>query len=137
MELNILMSKINNNSKNSWVRYLDKLKWVSIYFIAIFGIVENIYYGRISSYINSIIFFFVLPLIIYIGLTTKKGRLIQLFFKNTRTEIYKIIWPTKEEIFQTILLVIIFVSIMSLIIWGIDTLFMFLISKIFYNNGVI
>jgi preprotein translocase subunit SecE len=42
--------------------------------------------------------------------------------KGARTEIRKVVWPTRQETMQTSLLVLAVVVVVGFILWGLDTL---------------
>ena len=45
------------------------------------------------------------------------------YFKEVKSELKKVVWPTFSKIKQTTLIVIIYVLIVGLVIWGLDMLF--------------
>lgn len=63
-----------------------------------------------------------------IALQTKVGQHVWKFIKEARTELRKVTWPTRSEVVQTTLIVILMVIIMSLILWGIDSILMWAVS---------
>jgi preprotein translocase SecE subunit len=50
--------------------------------------------------------------------------------KEVKKEIKTITWAPKKEISQTILIVIILVSLVSIFLWIIDSILMYFVSKI-------
>ncbi len=54
---------------------------------------------------------------------TQKGRALLGFLKNADIERRKIVWPTRQETIQTTLIVLVVTLIVSLILFGFDTLF--------------
>ena len=65
--------------------------------------------------------FIVLALIV--SLTTKEGKEALSLILESRTEIRRVIWPTRVETTQTTLIVIVAITIAGLILWGLDSLF--------------
>ena len=49
---------------------------------------------------------------------------------DSRTEIAKVVWPSRGETTQRTLVVIVMIVILALVFWGLDTLFSFLTSFI-------
>ncbi len=45
------------------------------------------------------------------------------YFKEVKSELKKVVWPTFSKIKQNTLIVIIYVLIVGLVIWGLDMLF--------------
>lgn len=50
--------------------------------------------------------------------------------KAARSEIRKVVWPTRQEATQTTLVVVVVVLVMSLLLWGLDTFLGWLASKL-------
>ncbi|WP_028829157.1 preprotein translocase subunit SecE [Proteocatella sphenisci] len=55
------------------------------------------------------------------------------FFSEVRTELKKVHWPTKNEMLSYTTTVLITVVVMAFIIYGIDSVFGFIMSKILGN----
>ena len=53
------------------------------------------------------------------------------YLKEVKAEMKKVVWPTFKKIRQNTLTVIIYVVIVGLVIWGLDWLFMWLMSLFF------
>ncbi len=54
---------------------------------------------------------------------TEKGRGLLGFLKNADIERRKVVWPTRQETMQTTLIVLVVTLIVSMILFGFDTLF--------------
>jgi preprotein translocase, SecE subunit, bacterial len=63
-----------------------------------------------------------------IGFRTSQGRAFWQLAKEARTEIRKVVWPTPQERLQTTLVVLALVFVVSLILWGLDSLLGWLVS---------
>ena len=55
-----------------------------------------------------------------ISATTAKGKRLIGFLGSSRSEVRKIVWPTRAETMQTTLMVFIMVVILSIFLWFID-----------------
>jgi preprotein translocase subunit SecE len=64
----------------------------------------------------------VIGVAVAIALQSEVGRSSWSFFKEARTEVRKVVWPTRKEASQTTLLIFIGVVIVGLFLWGVDTL---------------
>ncbi len=51
---------------------------------------------------------------------TEKGRELIQFGREAIVETKKVVWPTKKETAQTTGIVVVFVLVMALVLWGID-----------------
>ncbi|MDQ3731773.1 MAG: preprotein translocase subunit SecE [Pseudomonadota bacterium] len=65
-----------------------------------------------------------------IALTTAKGRSTVGFLQDSRTEVRKMVWPTRAETAQTTLVVFLFVIIVGIFLWLLDMLLSRLIQII-------
>lgn len=59
---------------------------------------------------------------------TAKGKAFIAFAKDARTEVRKVVWPTRQETMQTTLIVIVVTVIMGLLLWGLDAILLRLVS---------
>ena len=48
--------------------------------------------------------------------------------KGSRNEIRKVVWPTRQETVQTTMIVVAFVLLVALILWGLDSFLGWLVS---------
>lgn len=60
--------------------------------------------------------------------STPEGIKLRKLFHDARIEIKKVVWPTRPEIVQTTIIVFIAVLLIGLMLWGLDSLFSWLIS---------
>lgn len=51
---------------------------------------------------------------------TQKGKRAIEYIKGSRTEVRRVVWPTRQEAVQTTLIVVVFVFIFGLMLWGLD-----------------
>ena len=65
-----------------------------------------------------------------IALQTAKGAAFWTLVKSSRTEIRKVVWPTRQETVQTTLIVVVFVLLVALMLWGLDSLLGWLVSLV-------
>jgi preprotein translocase subunit SecE len=52
------------------------------------------------------------------------------FIRQTRTEISKIVWPTRKETTQTAIMVLIFTIILATFFFSVDALFAFIVRSL-------
>ena len=60
----------------------------------------------------------------------RAGRAIARFFRDTRGEMKKVVWPSRKQIINNTIVVLVFVVIMALFIFGLDYLFNWLLNLI-------
>jgi preprotein translocase subunit SecE len=60
----------------------------------------------------------------------KSGNKIVRFFKELKSELKKVVWPSKSQVIKNTLIVIAAVIIIGIVIWVLDLAFGFGISKL-------
>ncbi|CAA6805769.1 MAG: Preprotein translocase subunit SecE (TC 3.A.5.1.1) [uncultured Thiotrichaceae bacterium] len=58
----------------------------------------------------------------YIALTSASGKRLMSFMQDSRTEVRKMVWPTRVETMQTTLMVFVIVFILTIFLWLVDML---------------
>jgi preprotein translocase subunit SecE len=61
-------------------------------------------------------------LAVFIAVQTEKGRNLWRFANQAQIEVQKVVWPTRQETLQTLLIIAVAVLLTSLFLWGIDSL---------------
>ncbi len=65
---------------------------------------------------------------VIIALTTQRGHALAGFMQDARTEVRKMVWPTRIETLQTTIVVFVVVVLLALFLWLIDRLLTTLIQ---------
>ena len=109
---------------------LDSLKWVVVSALVGGGVFGNSYFGD-QPILYRVLALLALALIAgWVASLTQKGSDFFTLVKGSRTEIRKVVWPTRQETTQTTLIVFVFVIITGLILWGLDSVLGWLASLI-------
>lgn len=109
---------------------LDPLKWGVVLLLIAAGVVGNSYYAD-QSLLYRVLALVVLVLAAgWVAAQTSRGAAFWSLIKGSRTEIRKVVWPTRQETTQTTLIVVVFVFITALILWGLDSLLGWLAAMI-------
>ncbi len=109
---------------------LDWLKWLVVFALLAVGVVGNSYYSDQSLLYRVIGFVAIAIVAALIALQTAKGGAFWSLVKGSRTEIRKVVWPTRQETVQTTLIVVAFVLVVALLLWGLDSLLGWLVSMV-------
>lgn len=109
---------------------LDGLKWLVVVLLVVVGVGGNMYFADQSLLYRFVALLVLAALAVFIALQTAKGIEFWRLAKEARTEIRKVVWPTRQETTQTTLIVVGFVLLMALILWGLDTLIGWAASRI-------
>ena len=98
----------------------DIMKLLLALAVLVLGVVGYYYYaskpdlyrmlGMVGAAIVAAVIFF----------TTTSGHSLRGFLKNARTEVKKVVWPTRQEAVQTTIAVLIGVMIMAIFLWMLD-----------------
>jgi len=109
---------------------LDSVKWGLIILILAGAVVGNYIYGELSVLIRAIAVVGAVIVAGLIAMQTEKGRAAVLFAKESRTEVRKVVWPTRQEAVQTTGIVLVATLIMSLVMWGLDSVLFWVVGLI-------
>ena len=112
------------------IKNWDGLKWLSVLMLIVAGVVGNQYFSAESLLYRVIALIVVAGITGYIAFTTTKGESFSRLLKDAKVEIRKVVWPTRPELTQTTLIVVVFVLVVGLFLWGLDSLISFIISGI-------
>ena len=85
------------------------------------GIYGNSYFSDESLLYRVIGLLVIAGVAMAIAVTTARGDSAWTMIKGARTEIRKVIWPTRQETTQTTIIVMIFVVVCGLFFWALDS----------------
>ncbi|GFN45202.1 preprotein translocase subunit SecE [Candidatus Regiella insecticola] len=109
---------------------MEAIKWLFVAILLVAAIVGNYYYRHISLPLRALAVVIIIALAGALALVTVKGKASVAFAREARTEMRKVIWPTRQEALQTTLIVAVVTAVMSLILWGLDGILIHLVSFI-------
>ena len=98
----------------------EAIKWIlSTVFVAV-AVVGNAYYEE-QHFFYRLVGVLVLGIVAaLIASQTQKGKAFLALLQDARSEIKRVVWPTKQETTQTTLIVVVVVFIMALLLWLLD-----------------
>src|SRR3989339_1018079 len=117
------MNQQNTSQQTTPPFRFDGLKWTIVLVLLALGIGANYYFSTVALAIRTavgIVLICVLGLILF---QTAKGQIAWDFIKVARGEMRKVVWPNRQETVRTTLLVLGMVLLTGLILWGIDSIF--------------
>lgn len=109
---------------------LDTAKWIGVAILVAAIVFGNAYYSAVSLPIRVTIMIIAGIIAIALAFTTIKGKIAFEFIKESKLELRKVVWPTRPETVQTTLIIAGIVLLMSLILWGFDSFFAYLVSSV-------
>ena len=108
----------------------DSLKWVLVLGLVAVGVYGNSYFAAESLLYRVLGLLALAAVAGFIALQTAQGAAFWDLTKGSRTEIRKVVWPTRQETVQTTAIVVVFVFVVALILWGLDSLLGWLVSLV-------
>lgn len=111
-------------------RSLETMKWLGVVVLLVVAITGNYYYREITLPLRAVAVVVLMASAAGIALLTTKGKATLAFAREARTEVRKVIWPTRQETLHTTLIVAAVTAVMSLILWGLDGILVRLVSFI-------
>lgn len=100
---------------------LDALKWVVVVAIVAAGVYGNSYFAAESILYRAIGLLILAGVAGWLASTTARGGAFVNLCLDARTEIRKVVWPTRQETTQTTIIVLIVVFILALLLWLLNT----------------
>ncbi|PIE42746.1 MAG: preprotein translocase subunit SecE [Gammaproteobacteria bacterium] len=120
------MSSQTSESSGAW----DVIKWLFVLLLVAVGVVGNYYYADQSLLYRVLALVVLTAVALTVAATTIKGRQYVTLMKEAKSEIRRVIWPTRQELLQTTMIVVVFVLIVALFLWGLDSLVSWIISGV-------
>lgn len=104
---------------------MEGLKWTLIVLLLVGGVWANSHFEEHVAWALR----FTVGIILLLGLfalflATEKGKAFWSFAKESRIELRKVVWPTRQETIQSTVVVAVMVLLMSLVLWAVDSLLM-------------
>ncbi|MBZ4201500.1 MAG: preprotein translocase subunit SecE [Methylovulum sp.] len=119
-----------NNKLDSSVSILDIVKQTTSVFLVVLGIFLFYYFSEFLL-IYRVLMLIVLGIsVVAIMLTTVLGKSLWRFFIESRNEVRKVVWPTKDETIRTTLLVFVMVFVVGLCLWLLDVFLLWCVRQI-------
>ncbi|GGI83699.1 protein translocase subunit SecE [Legionella impletisoli] len=119
------MKKIENSTS----KIMDIFSWLGIALITAAAFIGTYHY-HFTAPIVALIWVCWLVLTFVFGYLTSTGKAVFAFAKESKVELQKVVWPTRQETIQTTSIVMAMVAVTGLILWGIDAALMWVIGKI-------
>ncbi len=108
----------------------DVFKWSLVLLLIVVGVVGNNYFSAESLLYRLIAILALAGVAGFVALNTVKGKAFSVLVRDAKTEIRRVVWPTRQETIQTTLIVLAVVIFMSLVLWGIDSFLGWVVSTV-------
>lgn len=117
-------------STDATVSRFDTVKWIVVAILVAVAVVGNSYFSDQSLLYRVLGIVALAAVAAFVALQTAKGVAFWALIKGSRTEIRKVVWPTRQETVQTTLIVVAVVVVVALFLWGLDSLLGWLVSLV-------
>jgi preprotein translocase subunit SecE len=99
----------------------DTLKWVVVTVLVVTGIYGNSYFADLSWLYRLLALLGLSAIAVLVAAKTVKGQAFIALGIEAKTEIRKVVWPTREETTQTTIIVVIAVLVLALVLYALDS----------------
>ena len=118
------MTQITNQN----IAVLDKIKWLGALLLLGSGVTTHYFLSEQTLALRVLLISVFFMMALGLGLWTTKGHVFLAFAKEARSEVRKVVWPTKQETIQITSIVLVVVVVVGMILWGIDALLLHMIA---------
>ncbi len=114
----------------------DYAKWAIAIGLLVLGIFGFYHYSEEQPAVVRVLGMLVLfGLAAYTAFQTQKGVSTWGFLKDARTEVRKVVWPTRQETLQTTLAVVVMVIITGILLWLLDMFLLWAVQILTGQGG--
>ena len=115
---------------NESINMKNYIRWflgIAIIGLAVYG---NAYFAQEALLYRVLGVIVVSAIGLFVLSTTVEGRESLKIVLESRTEIRRVVWPTRTETTQTVLIVVVAIFVCALLLWGLDSLFGWAMAKL-------
>jgi preprotein translocase subunit SecE len=114
----------------------SKVLWSLIVLLFAAALYSNyVYFQEVSIYFRIAGWIVLFAVLLGLAGQTSNGKAAFGFMKSARMELRKVSWPTRHETVQTTFIIVLMIIVVALLLWGIDTFFMWAVSWITGQRG--
>ena len=113
----------------------DKIKLLTAFLLVSLGIVGFYYLSAEPSVVRVLSVLVGAGLAVAVAYFTEPGRAFYGFSRESVAEARKVVWPTRKETIQMTGIVILFVLLMALFLWGVDSILFGLVKFVMGRSG--
>ena len=108
----------------------NKLLWALLVVVLVGCLITNYALPTIPWLLRFLAWILISGCVFGLFLSTSQGKRFWNFAKLARNELRKVVWPTRVETTQSTLFVGVMVVVLALLLWGIDSFWVWLITLI-------
>jgi preprotein translocase subunit SecE len=121
--------------ENQDAKKLSGLKWLMVGILISGGLIANYYYSYQPWPYRLLGWLALLAAAGALASQTNYGHVFINFARDSRMELRKVVWPTRQETVQTTLIIAVMVVVLALLLWGIDGVLVWLIGWLTGQRG--
>ncbi|QGU32814.1 preprotein translocase subunit SecE [Thermochromatium tepidum] len=114
---------------------LDFLKLGGAAFLLVGGILAFYYFSEVSTLLRVIVLLVISGGAAAIAFQTERGRALWQFISDSRMEVRKVVWPSRQETLQTTLVVVVMVLLLGIVLWLFDMILMSILRFLTGQGG--
>jgi preprotein translocase subunit SecE len=119
-----------DSSGSSGSGFFSSVKWMLVLILGILAVLGNLHYNY-YPFPERLVVLIVIGLVMFgLALSTNSGRIFGRFVMDARAEMRKVVWPSRQEMTQMTVIVIIVIALTALILWAVDGLFSYVIKSL-------
>jgi len=108
----------------------DTLLWGLVFIILAAAVVGNYLLSDVIAAVRALGVVIVIAAAGAVALQTTKGKATLAFARESRLEVRKVVWPTRQEAIQTTLIVLAVTAVMGLLLFVLDGALVWLVNLI-------
>lgn len=108
----------------------DGLKWLLVVLLVAAGVIGNSYFSDVSVLYRVLLLLVGGAVAAFVAVNTAKGNAFWGLMREAQSEFRRVVWPTRQEVNQTTMIVVAVVIVMSIVLWLLDTFLGWLASLI-------
>ena len=113
----------------------DWIKWLVVIVMLLAGIAANHFYNDVAWSFRVLGWLGLSVVTFAVSLQTTQGKAALEFFRESRIELRKVFWPTRQETLQVTFLVVAAVAVLALVLWGMDGVLVWLMGWLTGQRG--
>jgi preprotein translocase subunit SecE len=114
---------------------MDTVKLAAAALLLLAGVGGFYYFGEQSTLLRVVGLLAVAGVAVALAYTTVMGRTFAGFLGDARTEVRKVVWPTRQETVQTTLIVFVMVILVAIFLWLLDMLLLWGVQALTGQGG--
>jgi preprotein translocase subunit SecE len=101
---------------------LDTVKMAVVVLLLVAGVYGFYSFADMPLWVRLAGLLVVVGVAVFVALQTAAGRGIWQFATDSRAEVRKVVWPTRQETLQTLLIIMVAVLLTALFLWLVDSI---------------